>query len=85
MDKILADVAASELEVVVVLDGSPAWARGAVDQPPTDNPFAPPAANADFARFATAFAQRYGKIVRFYQIWDEPNIAPHWGNRRINL
>ncbi len=22
--------------------------------------------------------------VRYYQIWDEPNIAPHWGNRWIN-
>jgi arabinogalactan endo-1,4-beta-galactosidase len=21
--------------------------------------------------------------VRFYQIWHEPNIAPHWGNQHI--
>ena len=30
-----------------------------------------------------AFAARYGDQVRFYQIWDEPNVAPHWGNRLI--
>lgn len=83
MDGILADVAAAGLEIVVVLDGSPAWARAPQDRPPTDNPFAPPDDNADFARFAGAFAHRYQQQVRFYQIWDEPNIAPHWGNRLI--
>lgn len=35
------------------------------------------------ARFAAAFARRYGEQLRFYQIWDEPNLAPHWGNRWI--
>ncbi|RLT37945.1 MAG: O-antigen ligase domain-containing protein, partial [Chloroflexi bacterium] len=33
--------------------------------------------------FAGAFAQRYQNQIRFYQIWDEPNIAPHWGNRLV--
>ena len=83
MDEILTDVAAVGLEIVIVLDGSPAWARAGQDRSPTDNPFAPPADNADFARFAGAFAQRYQNQVRFYQIWDEPNIEPHWGNRLI--
>ncbi len=83
MDDILADVAAVGLEIVVVLDGSPPWARATQDRTPTDNPFAPPADNTDFARFAGAFARRYQRQVRFYQIWDEPNIAPHWGNRLI--
>jgi O-antigen ligase len=35
------------------------------------------------AHFATAFAHRYAGDVRYYQIWDEPNIAPHWGNRWV--
>ena len=82
-DGILADIAGAGLEAVVVLDGSPAWARDARDHPPQDNPFAPPRQEADFARFAAAFARRYGEQIRFYQIWDEPNIAPHWGNRWI--
>ncbi|MFZ1755046.1 MAG: hypothetical protein WAU10_14955, partial [Caldilineaceae bacterium] len=83
MDAILSDVAAAGLEAVVVLDGSPAWARSPRDRAPTDNPTAPPADFADFARFAEAFAHRYRQQARFYQIWDEPNIAPHWGNQRI--
>ena len=80
-DQIVADAAARGLELVAVLDGSPAWAR-----PPQDaaNPLAPPASRADFGRFAAAFGRRYGATLHFYQIWDEPNIAPHWGSRYVD-
>ena len=90
-DQILTDIAAAGLVPVIVLDGSPSWARDSVDRPPpgsqeNDLPWrlAPPAAPETFARFAAAFAGRYQDTVRFYQIWDEPNIAPHWGNRLID-
>lgn len=82
-DALLHDIIASGLVPVVVLDGSPAWARAVENIAPTDNPLAPPADPATFARFAAAFATRYRDTLRFYQIWDEPNIAPHWGNRLI--
>lgn len=82
-DAIVADLVAAGLAPVLVLDGSPAWARAEPDRGATDNPLAPPADPATFARFAAAVAQRYGAAVRFYQLWDEPNIAPHWGNRHI--
>lgn len=72
------------LEPVVVLDGSPAWARTPRDVTSAGNPFAPPANPATFARFAARFAERYDDRVRIYQIWDEPNIAPHWGNQHID-
>lgn len=82
-DALIADIAAAGLAPLVVLDGSPAWARAPGDRAPADNPLAPPADPAAFARFAAAFAVRYGDQVRFYQIWDEPNVAPHWGSRLI--
>jgi O-antigen ligase len=82
-DGLLAAVDAAKLMPVVVLDGSPAWARAEVDAAAHNNPLAPPGDPADFARFAAAFAARYRNQVRYYQIWDEPNIAPHWGNRHI--
>ncbi len=82
-DAIVTDTIATGLIPVFVLDGSPAWARGPENLAPTDNPFAPPADPATFARFAAAVAGRYQDRVYFYQIWDEPNIAPHWGNRLI--
>jgi O-antigen ligase len=80
IDAILAHVVAADLIPVVVLDGSPRWAR---DDRDAENPLAPPADPATFARFAAAFAARYNEIVRFYQIWDEPNLAPHWGDRLV--
>ena len=90
-DDVLSAIAAAGLVPVVVLDGSPVWARDSRDRPPqalaaNDWPsrLAPPATPETFARFAAAFADRYQDTVRFYQIWDEPNIAPHWGNRLID-
>ncbi|MEI2688856.1 MAG: hypothetical protein V9H69_03760 [Anaerolineae bacterium] len=80
-DQIIAAVDTRGLELVAVLDGSPAWARAPED---AANPLAPPASRADFGRFAAAVAQRYGANLRFYQIWDEPNIAPHWGHRYVD-
>ena len=80
-DELVAALDARGLQVVAVLDGAPAWARAEVD---AANPLAPPASRADFGRFAAAVAQRYGSSLRFYQIWDEPNIAPHWGNRYVD-
>ena len=83
-DCVLDEIAAAGLVPVVVLDGSPAWAREGKDRAPQDNRLAPPATAETYARFAAAFADRYQATVRFYQIWDEPNIAPHWGNRLID-
>ena len=82
-DALLHEIRAADLIPVIVLDGSPAWARAPQDQPPTDNPFAPPEDMMTFARFAAAFAERYQRQLTYYQLWDEPNIAPHWGNRLI--
>ncbi len=83
-DDLLHDIVSAHLIPVVLLDGSPAWARSAQDIGENANVFAPPADPAMFARFAAAFASRYRAQVRFYQIWDEPNLAPHWGNRHID-
>ena len=61
-----------QLEPVVVLMNSPAWAReerGA--GMPTET--GPPGDLSAFAAFAGAFAERYGGLVDYYQIWDEPN------------
>lgn len=83
-DRMIQAITEAGLELVAVLDGSPAWARSPVDRQGQDQSLAPPANPASFARFATAFAHRYATQVDVYQIWDEPNIAPHWGNRHID-
>ncbi len=66
-----------ELEPVAVLMNSPAWARGGGASPATAT--APPRSLADFAAFCRAFAERYGDVIDFYQVWDEPNLGDAWG------
>ena len=66
---------------LVVINASPQWARAPDDR---ENPWAPPVDPSDMVPFLKAFARRYGDEVIFYQIWDEPNIAPHWGAREAN-
>ncbi len=71
-DRILAAVDRfPTLRLTPLLDGDPA------DQ------FAPPDLEA-FAAWAGAFAARYGDRVDAYIIWDEPNLASHWGGRPAN-
>lgn len=82
-DALVDDILAAGLTPMLVLDGSPAWARAVRDRQPEDNRLAPPDDPATFAAFAAAVAARYGDRVDFYQLWDEPNIAPHWGDRHI--
>jgi len=67
-----------ELEPVVVLMNSPAWARenrGANESTRS----APPQSLADFAAFSREFAARYGDLIDYYQLWDEPNLGDAWG------
>jgi len=49
-----------------------------------DAPPVPPADSEQFADFARAFASRYGHRVAAYQIWDEPNLAAHWGGGPVS-
>lgn len=62
-----------QLKLVAVLTNTPAWARE------SDQPTSPPTDPAAFARFVTAFAQRYGAIIDTFQVWDEPNLEANWG------
>jgi len=80
-DRIVAEIKRQGLEIIAVLDTSPAWARRPVDH---DNYFAPPQFVTTFGLFARAFAQRYGDQITCYQVWDQPNISPYWGARSID-
>ena len=80
-DEIIEELKQQDVRIIAVLDGSPAWARADED---IDNQHAPPAEIRSFGDFAAAFAERYGDSIDYYQIWEEPNIAPHWGAREID-
>ncbi len=67
-----------ELEPVVVLMNSPPWAQAErhIDD---STRTAPAHSQADFAAFCREFAARYGDVIDYYQVWDEPNLGDAWG------
>lgn len=79
-DRIVGAARERGFALVLVLNRTPEWARQPGEQ---ENPLAPPENSADFTRFARAAAERYGDEVMAWQIWDEPNLMPHWGTEVI--
>ncbi len=70
-DRLIEAATNEGLTIVPLLDGNPA------------NAFAP-VNRILFAEWAGEFAHRYDSYLQHYIIWDEPNLASHWGNEEVN-
>lgn len=68
------------LQIQARLDNPPAWSHAN----PAVGSFAPPDDLQDFVNYAAAVAERYKGRIRFYQVWNEPNIYPEWGEQPVN-
>ncbi len=77
-DHIVALAGQAGLELLVRLSSPPSWSRADGD---ARGAFGPPDDIADFADYAEAVARRYAGRLRHYQIWNEPNIYPEWGDQ----
>ena len=80
-DRIVQEAANHRIRLLVRLDDPPDWAF-AVPQAAGEK--GPPDDYADYAAFVSAVAERYCDKVRYYQLWNEPNIFPEWGNRDVD-
>jgi hypothetical protein len=69
------------LEIVPRLSNPPAWTRADGDERGT---FAPPDDLADWGDYVYAVASRYRGRIRYYQLWNEPNIYPEWGEQPVD-
>jgi len=69
------------LEIVARLSNPPAWSRAAGN---ASGSGAPPDDFKDYGDFVAAVVGRYKGRIRYYQIWNEPNIYPEWGNNPID-
>ncbi len=67
------------LRVIARLDRPPVWSR-------KDNRYetAPPDNFQDYGDFVETVVGRYKGRMQFYQIWNEPNIWPEWGDRAVD-
>ncbi len=68
------------LRLLARLSNPPAWARAAENA----GDFAPPDDFQDYVNYAVAVAQRYRGRIHHYQIWNEPNIYPEWGDNPVS-
>jgi polysaccharide biosynthesis protein PslG len=80
-DHLVTLAAEHEMELIVRLSNPPAWTRALTD---TVGTYAPPDNVQDFADFVSAVVGRYQGRVRYYQLWNEPNIYPEWGSYAIS-
>ncbi|MGC9395441.1 MAG: hypothetical protein ACP5J4_11355, partial [Anaerolineae bacterium] len=69
------------LSIIARLDAPPEWSR---HDGHTRGAFGPPDDIADYGDYVAAVADRYRGRIRFYQIWNEPNIYPEWGNQPVD-
>jgi hypothetical protein len=70
-----------DLSIIARLSNPPAWSRAAGDEMGT---YAPPDDYSDFGDFVYAVVSRYKGRIQYYQIWNEPNIYPEWGEQPVD-
>lgn len=75
------------LELVLRIDRPPVWAREFYHNQPhfqeglklDPNSTGPPANHEDYGRFVGDVVGRYRGQVRYFQLWNEPNLRNEWG------
>jgi hypothetical protein len=72
---------AHDIQIIARLSNPPAWSRAAGDGA---GPFAPPDNLDAYGDFVEAVVHRYQGRIHYYQIWNEPNIYPEWGEQPVN-
>jgi polysaccharide biosynthesis protein PslG len=68
------------LRLQVRLSNPPSWTHA----DPAIGEKAPPDDLQDFVNYAVAVAERYRGRITHYQIWNEPNIYPEWGEQAVS-
>ncbi len=79
-DRLMDQIDAHNLKVIVRLGSQPEWAAPSVPLPE----ISPPDDLQDFYDYVFAVADRYKGRVEAYQIWNEPNLAREWGGQPPN-
>ena len=67
--------------IIARLEAPPRWSRSDGE---ARGAFGPPDNITDYGDYVHMVASRYRDRIRFYQIWNEPNIYPEWGNQKVD-
>jgi polysaccharide biosynthesis protein PslG len=79
-DRIVREVTAAGLDLVVRIDNQPRWARRDGLFPGTG----PPTNLNDWRDYVSRVAARYRGKIAAYEVWNEPNIDREWGEGTPN-
>jgi len=79
-DQIVGLADAYGVRIQARVDTPPAWTRA----DPDEGTLAPPDDWEDYYTFLRITAERYRGRITHYQIWNEPNIYPEWGNNPVD-
>lgn len=77
-DALVENLEGSNLEILAILMAAPEWAGGSDMKTGSHPPDSPD----DYARFVDAVVKRYKGRIKYYELWNEPNIARFWGGKR---
>jgi hypothetical protein len=69
------------IEIIARLDNPPSWTRALTD---TIGTHAPPDNFDNYGDFVEEVVSRYKDKIRYFQIWNEPNIYPEWGEQNVD-
>lgn len=83
-DQLVAAAEAAGVELIVRLSNPPGWTRAQGEGENNVDTFAPPDNVQDFADYVSAVVSRYKGRIKYYQLWNEPNIYPEWGSYPID-
>jgi hypothetical protein len=70
-----------DIEIIARLDNPPAWTRALTD---TIGTHAPPDDFIDYGDFVESVVDRYRGRITYFQLWNEPNIYPEWGEQNVD-
>lgn len=80
-DQIVDMANAADIEIIARLDNPPSWSRVLTD---TIGTHAPPDKAEDYGDFVEAVVSRYRDEITYFQLWNEPNIYPEWGEQLVD-
>ena len=80
-DQIVGLAEAYGLEIVPRLSNPPAWSRALTN---TIGTYAPPDDLTDWGDYVYTVVSRYRGRIHYYQLWNEPNIYPEWGEQPVD-
>jgi hypothetical protein len=75
LDLVVSEVRIRGFHLLLVIDGTPAWALAGLTRSAEDGP---PADPTTLVRFLGILSARYAGMVDAYQIWQSPNVGTYW-------